>query len=378
MLLRMVDSEMADLFKMSADFDDSVDRGGDSEQAFARMVTELTRLHDVRPCDPGAVARLVEVSAREAGDANKLSTNQRTLGDTLVEADHLREMRGGELIEVDDVQRAIDLKIRRSERIRERIHELIEERTLMVDTEGERVGQVNGLWVRLLDDFAFGAPARITATVRVGRGEVVDVERETDLGGSLHSKGVLILSNYLGAKFGRSKPLPVHASLVFEQSYSGIEGDSASLAELCCLLSALAGVPVKQSFAITGSVDQHGNVQPIGGVNEKVEGFFDVCRRKGLAGQGVIVPERNQRNLMLRADVREACAEGKFYIYAVERVDEAIELLTGVAAGVEDERGEYPATSIHGLVQAQLDRFLRGAQKLTKRGGGDDTQRSTD
>ena len=266
-----------------------------------------------------------------------------------------------------DVEEAIEQRVRRSERIRARVHELIAERTLMVDTEGERVGQINGLWVQMLGDFTFGAPARITATVRVGRGEVVDIEREATLGGAIHSKGVLILSNYFASRFGQSAPLSLHASLVFEQSYSGVEGDSASLAELCCLLSALSGLPIRQCFAMTGSVDQHGNVQPIGGVNEKVEGFFDVCQRRGLAGQAVIIPKTNMRNLMLRADVIAACREGKFSVYAVERVDEALELLTGVKAGEVNERNEFPPTSVNGLAQARLRKFADAASAFTAR-----------
>ncbi|MCA9619197.1 MAG: AAA family ATPase [Myxococcales bacterium] len=366
MLLSVLDSETADLFKVTADFDDSIDRDG-AELDFARMVTRLTRVHDLKSFDKSAVARLVEHSAREAGDANKLSTNQRTLGDLLVEADHLAGRRERNVVTAPDVEEAIAQRVRRSERIRARVHELIAERTLMVDTEGERVGQINGLWVQMLGDFTFGAPARITATVRVGRGEVVDIEREATLGGAIHSKGVLILSNYFASRFGQSAPLSLHASLVFEQSYSGVEGDSASLAELCCLLSALSGLPIRQCFAMTGSVDQHGNVQPIGGVNEKVEGFFDVCQRRGLAGQAVIIPKTNMRNLMLRADVIAACREGKFSVYAVERVDEALELLTGVKAGEVNERNEFPPTSVNGLAQARLRKFADAATAFTAR-----------
>jgi predicted ATP-dependent protease len=221
---------------------------------------------------------------------------------------------------------------------------------------------VNGLWVRALGDFTFGAPARITATVRVGRGELVDIEREAQLGGPIHLKGVLILGNYFASRFAKTSPLSLHASLVFEQSYAGIEGDSASLAELLCLLSALSDLPIRQSFAVTGSVDQHGNVQPIGGVNEKVEGFYDVCRQRGLEGQAVIIPERNVRNLMLRSDVLEACRRGTFHVYAVERVDQAIELVTGVEAGEADERGKFPPMTVNGRVEAQLAKFTAAAE----------------
>jgi len=228
------------------------------------------------------------------------------------------------------------------------------------------VGQLNGLSVMQLGGFAFGQPSRITARVRMGKGEVVDIEREVELGGPLHSKGVLILSGFLGARYARERPLALAASLVFEQSYGGVDGDSASSTELYALLSALSGLPIDQSFAVTGSVDQHGKVQPIGGVNDKIEGFFDVCRARGLTGgQGVLIPATNVKHLMLRADVVAAAAEGSFRIFAVETIDQGIEILTGVAAGAADQEGNFPPDSVNGKVQKQLADFAEKARAFT-------------
>jgi predicted ATP-dependent protease len=235
------------------------------------------------------------------------------------------------------------------------VHDRIQRGTILIDTSGERVGQVNGLSVVGLGNFAFGQPSRITARVRIGGGKVVDIEREVELGGPIHSKGVLILSSFLGARYAAEHPLSLSASLVFEQSYGGVEGDSASMAELCALLSALARVPIKQSFAMTGSVNQHGEAQPIGGVNEKIEGFFDVCKARGLTGeQGVVIPTSNVQHLMLRRDVVEAVEAGQFHIYPMHTVDEAIELLTGIPAGERDAEGNFPEGSMNQLVEARL------------------------
>ena len=253
------------------------------------------------------------------------------------------------------MQQSIEQQIYRSDRIRERVHEEIRRKTLLVDTSGEEVGQVNGLSVVSLGNLAFGRPSRITATARLGRGKVIDIEREVELGGSIHSKGVLILSSLLAARYAVDYPLSLSASLVFEQSYGMVDGDSASVAEWCALLSALAGVPIKQNLAITGSLNQRGQAQAIGGVNEKVEGFFDVCDAIGLTGdQGVLIPAANAKHLMLRQDVVAASSEGMFAVYTYETVDEAITLLTGVTAGARDENGAYPADSVNHLVDRRL------------------------
>ncbi len=258
----------------------------------------------------------------------------------------------------EDVQLAINAQVRRSNRIHEQIHDSIQRGLLLIETRGVEIGQVNGLSVVELGDIGFGMPTRITAQVRMGDGDVVDIEREVDLGGPIHSKGVMILAGYLGARYARNFPLALSASLVFEQSYGEIEGDSASATELCALLSALSGVPIKQGIAVTGSVNQRGQVQAIGGVNEKIEGYFDVCKFQGLTGeQGVLIPRSNVNDLMLRQDVVDAVAAGQFNIYAVKTIDEGIAILTGVVAGVEDEHGQFPDDTLNGSVALQLLQF---------------------
>jgi predicted ATP-dependent protease len=267
------------------------------------------------------------------------------------------------------VQAAIDAQIRRGDRIYRRLQEEIGRKTIRIETDGEEVGQVNGLSVISLGTLAFGQPSRITAQVRLGRGEVVDIEREVELGGPFHSKGVLILSGFLGGRFGKTRPLSLNASLVFEQSYGGVDGDSASAAELFALLSALAEAPIKQSFALTGSVDQRGQIQAIGGVNEKIEGFFDSCRITGFTGrQGVIIPASNVRHLMLRRDVVAAAAEGKFRVYPIDTVDQGLELLTGIPAGEPDAAGEYPPGTLNQRIAARLDAFAAKAAELGRLG----------
>ncbi len=372
MMLRLLDSETAELFKVTADFEDRIARDDERELSFARMLADIANRQETRPLDRAAVARIIEESARQEGDAHKLSTGRRLLEELVIEADHYAAERGADRLEAVDVEDALAARKRRNERVEQRVHEAIVEGTLLVATDGEQIGQINGLWVRRMGDYDFGAPARITATVRVGKGEVVDIERETELGGPIHSKGVMILSSYFASRFARTFPLSLRASLVFEQSYAGVDGDSASLAELCALLSALSELPIRQSFAVTGSVNQLGAVQPIGGVNEKIEGFFDVCTRRGLGGQAVIVPAANRRHLMLRSDVVAACREGRFHVYAVERVEEAIELLTGVAAGAADTDESFPPDSVHGRVHQRLRDFALVGARFAKLGEGAD------
>jgi predicted ATP-dependent protease len=268
------------------------------------------------------------------------------------------------MVSLAEVQGAIDAQRRRADRIYRRLQEEIERDTIRIETEGRQVGQVNGLAVMTIGGFSFGHPRRITAQTRLGHGEVIDIEREVALGGPLHSKGVLILAGFLGGRFGKSGPLSLTASLVFEQSYGGIDGDSASSAELYALLSALASTPISQSLAVTGSVDQHGRVQAIGGVNEKIEGFFDVCRARGLDGQqGVLIPASNVKHLMLRQDVVDACAKGEFKVIPVETIDQGIELLTGIPAGAPDVTGRYPEGSINHRVALRLAAFAEKAER---------------
>jgi len=354
-LLHRYDPDFGELFKVEADFSEGMDRTSENNLLYARLLATLTCREKLRSLDRGAVARVIERSARTMGDAEKLSVHLLSIVDLLREADYWADVADNEAMTAADVQRAIDAQIHRADRLRERLQERIERGTILIDTAGERVGQVNGLSVLQLGNFAFGRPTRITARVRLGKGEVVDIEREVELGGPIHSKGVLILSGFLSGRYVVDRPLSLSASLVFEQSYGGVEGDSASMAELCALLSALADAPIKQSWAMTGSVNQHGEAQPIGGVNEKIEGFFDVCQARGLLGeQGVIIPLSNVKDLMLRHDVVEAVRAGQFQVHAVQTVDQALELLTGVPAGERDGEGNFPEGSLNHRVEARL------------------------
>ena len=365
-LLCEMDREFSEFFKVAVDFESDMDRSPESEKLYARIIATLVRKENLMPFDRGAVARLIEQSSRLAENSEKLSMHMVSLTDMLCEADHWAGERGATIVESGDVQRAIDAGIRRSDRSRERIQEEIERGTLLIDTRGSVVGQVNGMSVHQLGQFSFGRPSRITATVRLGSGEVIDIDREVELGGPIHSKGVFILSGFLGGRFAIDRPLSLSASLVFEQSYGGVEGDSASSAELCVMLSALSGVPIRQSIAVTGSVNQHGQIQAVGGVNQKIEGFFDVCCVRGLTGdQGVIIPAANTRHLMLRAEIVNAVREGNFRVWAVETIDQSIEILTGVAAGERDERGEFPLGSVNRRVE---DRLLHLAEERSSFG----------
>ncbi len=375
-LLYDLDPDFGELFKVEADFSSEMPRSDESQQLYARLIATMARREELRPFDRQAVARVIDRSSRLVGDSKKLSTHLLSVADLLSEADYWAGQNGNDAVTVDDVQRAIDAQIRRADRLRDRVQERIERGVLLIDTEGAHVGQVNGLSVIALGNYAFGRPSRITARVRLGKGEVVDIEREVELGGPLHSKGVMILSGFLGARYAQDRPLSLSASLVFEQSYGGVEGDSASLAELCTLLSALSEVALKQSLAVTGSVDQHGRVQPIGGVNEKVEGFFDVCQARGLTGdQGVLIPKANVEHLMLRSDVIEAVEQGQFGIYAVETVDEALELLTGLEAGERDEEGNFPVGSVNQQVEARL---VELAEKQRAFAEGEESENGSD
>jgi len=356
--LYQLDPDFGELFKVEADFSEEMARTPENNLLYARLIATMARRNDLHPFDRGAVARVIEHSSRLAGDAERLSVHLLSIADLLREADYWAGVSGNGVVTGDDVQRAIDAQIHRADRVRERVQDRILRGTILIDSSGERVGQVNGLSVIGLGNFAFGQPSRITARVRIGGGKVVDIEREVELGGPIHSKGVLILSSFLGARYAAEHPLSLSASLVFEQSYGGVEGDSASMAELCALLSALAQVPVRQSLAMTGSVNQHGESQPIGGVNEKIEGFFDICKARGLTGeQGVIIPVSNVQHLMLRHDVVDAVQAGLFHIYPMRTVDEALELLTGIPAGERDEEGDFSAGSVNQLVDARLKKL---------------------
>ena len=370
-LLKAYDPEFGLLFKVTADFSEDFRRGPDGDLLYARLVATLQRRERLRPIDRAGVARIVEEAARRVEDAARLSLHIGRLLDLVREADHAAATAGSPTIGAEHVGTAIAAQDRRLGQIRERVHEAILRGTLMIDTRGVQLGQVNGLSVMQLGDFAFGAPTRISATARLGSGDVIDIEREVNQGGDIHSKGVLILSSYLASRYARHHPLSLHASLVFEQTYGEVEGDSASVAELCALLSAIGDVPLQQAIAVTGSVNQHGQVQAVGGVNEKIEGFFDICRARVLDGShAVILPAANVDHLMLRDEVVAAAASGTFRLYAVRHVDEAMEILTGRPAGHPDAQGLYPEDSCNGRVQRRLIEWTALRQQYSQPQGG--------
>jgi predicted ATP-dependent protease len=366
-LLHQNDPDFSELFKVAADFEDQMERNDDTNMAYARLIGTLARKEELRHFDPSGVARVIERSARMVGDSIKLSAHMQSVADLLREADYWAGVDGNDLVNGEHVLKAIEAQIRRTSRIEERMRESILRETVLIDTEGEKLGQINGLSVLMMGNYAFGKPSRITARVRMGSGEVVDIERQVELGGPLHSKGILILSSYLGSAFAADRPLSLSASLVFEQSYGGVDGDSASSAELYALLSALSRVPIRQSLAVTGSVNQHGQVQAIGGVNEKIEGFFEICRARDLTGdQGVLIPAANVKHLMLGQDVIDAVADDKFHIYAIDTIEQGIEVLTGVAAGEKDEEGHYPEGTINHKVVARLEEMAETQREFNR------------
>ena len=369
-LLSQNDPDFQNLFKVPVDFDDRLPVTDDAVALYAKFIATEARKKRLMPLERGAVEKVMERMTRLTSDTERLSSHTRSLSDLMSEADYWAASRKASHIAAEDVTHAIKAHIHRSDRMRERTQEQFQRGTMMLDTSGAKVGQINGLSVMQLGDFAFGRPSRITARVHLGRGRVIDIEREVELGGPLHSKGVLILSNFLAARYTENKPLSLNASLVFEQSYGGVDGDSASSTELYALLSALADVPIKQSLAVTGSVNQFGEVQAIGGVNEKIEGFFDLCNFRGLSGtQGVLIPESNVKHLMLKDEVVEAAEKGKFHILSVASIDEGIEILTGMPAGELDAAGNYPKDTINGRVKLRLEAFAESARRYVKSGG---------
>jgi lon-related putative ATP-dependent protease len=372
-LLAALDPEIAQHFKVLADFENDLPRTPENETILARLLATLAQHEGLKALDRDAVALVLEHAARSADHSSKLSLVVEQLREILIEADFCaREAKRG-VSSRADVDSALTARIRRAARLRDRTQEAILEKVALIDTAGTHVGQINGLSVTELGGFSFGRPTRITCQVRPGSGRVVDIEREVELGGPLHSKGVLILSGFLAGRYALDTPMSLFASLVFEQSYGGIEGDSASSAELYALLSALADVPLRQDLAVTGSVNQHGEIQAIGGVNDKIEGFFDICEKRGLTGtQGVLIPQANVQHLMLRKDVTEACAAGRFAVYPIATLDEGIALLTGLSAGVRDAGGTYPVHSINRRVEDRLRAFASIRRNFTGQsmGGG--------
>ena len=352
------DPDFRDFFKVAADFGIIMDRTEENECEYAKLIGSLSKKKHLRSLNRQAVARVIEYASRLADDASKLTAHISSIGDLLREADYWARKSNSKQIGKNHIEQAIAAQIYRSDRVKKAMLEEIDKGTILMDVKGERVGQINGLVVYDFSSFSFGKPARITSQVRVGKGDFVDIEREVSMSGPIHSKGVLILKSLIANRFAKHTPLSLSASIVFEQSYGGVDGDSASSTEYYCLISAITGVPIKQSIAVTGSINQFGEIQPIGGVNEKIEGFFDVCVRTGLTGtQGVVIPRTNIDNLMLRADVVQAVEEGKFTIYAIDTVDDGIEVLTGMSAGKANHKGGYPEGTINRLVQQNLKVF---------------------
>lgn len=363
------DPDFREAFKVKADFDSQVDRSQQNIIAFACFISDYCNREGLRHFDNTGVARVIEQCSRMVENQEKLSTRFSDIVDLLIESDYWARQDKAELISAKHVEQAVVEKTFRLNLIEKRLQELITDGTILVDVEGTELGQINGLAVYQVGDFSFGKPSRITAKTFMGRGGVVNIEREAKLSGKSHDKGVLILSGYLGSKYAQEKPLSLSASICFEQSYDGVDGDSASSTELYAILSSLSGVPLKQNIAVTGSVNQNGEIQAIGGINRKIEGFYDVCRAKGLTGdQGVLMPTSNLRNLMLRADVIKAVEEKKFHVYAVQSIDEGIEVLTDVAAGTCDVNGKFPEGSINALVEQTLMHYAERQQQINAAG----------
>jgi lon-related putative ATP-dependent protease len=347
-MLYAMDEDFKKVFKIKADFDTVMDRKGETQQQYASFIRKICQDEKLLPFDRTGVAAVIEHGVRLAGRQKKLSTEFHRISDLLREAHYWAKKAASERITEKHVEKAIEEGIFRRRMIEDKIQELIEDGVILIDSEGASIGQVNGLSVYDMGEYAFGKPTRITAKTAMGKTGIINIEREADLSGRTHSKGVLILAGYLRGKYAQDKPLTLTASLCFEQSYSGVDGDSASSAEVYAILSSLARLPLRQDLAVTGSVNQNGEIQPIGGVNEKIEGFFDVCRSRGLTGrQGVMIPHQNAADLMLRKDVVEAVSSGQFHIYPVQTIDQGISILTGAAPGEKGPDGDYPAETVN-------------------------------
>jgi len=357
-LLCIYDREFTDLFSVAADLDDDLERSDDNVENYALLIASRARDRELLSFSKPAIQSVIEQRARRADDGERLSMHMRSLDDLLMQADYWARRRDSELVEVNDVVKALKQRDRRLDRVQMKVLDAIKRDILLIDTSGARVGQVNGLSVVDLGGHRFGHPMRITATTRIGTGDVVDIEREVELGGAIHSKGMMILSAALSSRYAADMPLSMQGSVVFEQSYGGVEGDSASVAELCALMSSLSGVPIKQNLAVTGSINQHGRVQVVGGINEKIEGFFNVCKTRSLDGShGVIIPQENVKHLMLEEEVVEAVQQGQFSVYAVQSIDEAVTIITGTEAGQRDKDGNFPPDTVNAAVEAQLIKY---------------------
>jgi lon-related putative ATP-dependent protease len=369
-LLYFMDEDFKKIFKIKAEFDSEMDRDEKAVGDYVRFIKKICDEDGLMPLGKDGIAALIEYATRIAGRQRKLSTRFHVIADVIRESSYWAGKDKKSAVGRDDVEKAIRERFERVSLIEAKIQEMIEEGTILIDTEGAVVGQVNGLSVYDMGQFMFGKPARITARTAMGRAGVINIEREADMSGPTHNKGVLILGGYLRGKYASKRPFSLAASLAFEQSYGGVDGDSASSTEVYAILSSLSGLALRQDLAVTGSLNQKGEIQPIGGVNEKIEGFFGVCRAKGLTGtQGVLIPHQNAQNLMLRTDVVAAVREGKFHVYPVRTIDEGIEILTGVEAGLAREDGSYEEGTVHGLVDRELQRLASGWKSFS---GGND------
>lgn len=359
------DSDFIELFKVPVDFDDEIQRNQKNIELYSRLIGTIAKRHHLMPFHASAVAAIIDHSSRLADDADKLTTMVRLIQDLILESDYWARQYNKKIVASSDVKYAIAKKIHRMDRSRELYYEDIKRNFIIIKTSGKAVGQVNCLSVRRVGDFSYGHPTRVTARVRLGKGKIIDIQREIDMAGPLHSKAILIISNFLSSRFSYNMPFALSASIAFEQIYCWTDGDSASVGELCALLSALSETPIHQFLAVTGSIDQYGEVQAIGGVNEKIEGFFDVCKLKGLTGkQGVLIPAVNIKNLMLREDIIEATKLKKFSIYPINTIDEAISQLTGLEAGKRSKQGLFPANTIYHKIEARLQTFIKNNIKF--------------
>lgn len=363
--LLSLDPDFRKLFKIKVEFEESAPRTDDTMLKLAKFVHSYSEKEGCLPLDRSAMAKVVEFASRLSDDKEKLSTHFNEIGEIVSEASTWAKLSRKKIVTVDYVQKALDKRVERVKKYDQKYTELIEENSLLIDTEGFKVGEINGLTVLTIGDYSFGKPTKITANTFMGKAGVINIERETEMSGSSHSKGILILRGYFGEKFAQDFPLSLTASLCFEQLYNGVDGDSASSTECYAILSSLSGMPINQSIAVTGSVNQKGIIQPIGGVNEKIEGFYAICKKRGLTGeQGVIIPIQNVRNLHLSDNVIESVKQGKFHIYAVSTIDEGIEILTGVPAGKQTKSGTYPAGTINYLVYEKLKKYYENSKEV--------------
>ena len=355
-----VDTDFRKLFKIKVEFEDDAPLTLENMNKLARVVEGFCQTEELPPLDRSGMAKVIEFASRLANDQTKLSTRFSEITQIVGEAATLARLRREKVITGKIVDEALAQRIERVQKYNQKYLDMINNSTLLIDTEGFKVGQINGLTVMSIGDYSFGLPARITANTYVGKNGIIDIEREVEMSGSSHSKGILILSGYLGEMFAQDMPLSLTASLCFEQLYNGVDGDSASSTELYAILSSLSGIPINQSIAVTGSVNQKGEIQPIGGVNEKIEGFFKICKTRGLKGlHGVMIPKLNEKNLNLSDEVVEAVKQGLFHIYAISTIEQGIEILTGVPAGKRDESGRFTSGSVNSLAYAKLKKYAK-------------------